>query len=163
MKSAIWIWITKPADYYISSRLATKMAAPCWLPLVDTLTLCTLSTLCMSVLVLWTPNGGVFKLGQNDCFITCLTRGDPAFLERGFHMYKGVGVRFADFLSFLLKSQNTCLNFRCTNYPYLDRKICFIWRIKNNHNFMYTNLLNWANVTGVKRQIPILTITGVKK
>ena len=25
---------------------------------------------------------------------------DPGFLERGFNMYKGVGVRFVDFISF---------------------------------------------------------------
>ena len=28
---------------------------------------------------------------------------DPGFLERGFIMYKGVGVRFADFISFFPK------------------------------------------------------------
>ena len=28
---------------------------------------------------------------------------DPGFLERGVHMYKGVGVRFADFISFFLQ------------------------------------------------------------
>ena len=27
---------------------------------------------------------------------------DPGFLERGFIMYRGVGARFADFISFVL-------------------------------------------------------------
>ena len=31
-----------------------------------------------------------------------LPGADPEFLERGVHMYKGVGVRFADFISFFL-------------------------------------------------------------
>ena len=34
-----------------------------------------------------------------------ITGVDPGFLERGFIMYKGVGVRFADFISFSLRDQ----------------------------------------------------------
>ena len=30
------------------------------------------------------------------------TAADPGFLERGVHLYKGVMVRFADFISFFL-------------------------------------------------------------
>ena len=31
-----------------------------------------------------------------------ISGADPGFLVRGAHMYKGVGVRFADFISFFL-------------------------------------------------------------
>ena len=34
--------------------------------------------------------------------IPCRRGADPGFLEKEFRMYKGVGVRFADFISFLL-------------------------------------------------------------
>ena len=47
----------------------------------------------------------IFKMAEMRYFtiILCLNPGsDPGFLVKGVHMYKGVEVRFADFISFFL-------------------------------------------------------------